>query len=57
MEKWKRKIMKKLSEKIQEDIRTYIEHCVSSGHILNEDMQHCDDICQIVVNNFKTLEQ
>tara|TARA_Y100000310_G_C20599080_1_gene772047 strand:- start:940 stop:1125 length:186 start_codon:yes stop_codon:yes gene_type:complete len=48
--------IKNVREQIQEDIRSYIDIQENSKYlVLPEEMT--DDLCQIVVDNFKKLEE
>ena len=43
-------------EQIQEDIRTYVEAQFAYDDESGEAQELCDHLCQIVVDNFKKLE-
>ena len=44
-------------EQIQEDIRSYVEAQFAYDDESGEAQELCDHVCQIVVDNFKTLEK
>ena len=44
------------SEQIQEDIITYMSDKFSTGAWRTESLNWDDDLCQIVVDNFKKME-
>ena len=47
--------MKKLREQIQEDIMTYMNPLLDNDYEFTN--LNVDDLCQIVVDNFKKLEE
>jgi len=49
--------IKNVREQIQEDIRTYLEAQFAYDDESGEAQELCDHVCQIVVDNFKTLEK
>ena len=48
--------IKNTKEQIQEDIRSYLEVLYAYDDDKEEARELCDHLCQIVVNNFKKLE-
>ncbi len=48
--------MRNVREQIQEDIRTYLEAQFAYDDESGEAQELCDHLCQIVVDNFKKLE-
>ena len=50
------KSKEEVREQIQEDIRAYVEALYAYDDDEGEAQELCDDLCQIVVNNFKKVE-
>tara|TARA_B100000674_G_scaffold258141_1_gene212936 strand:+ start:3792 stop:3950 length:159 start_codon:yes stop_codon:yes gene_type:complete len=46
-----------VSEQIQEDVRTYVEAQFAYDDESGEAQELADHLCQIVVDNFKKLEE
>jgi hypothetical protein len=50
-------VIKEVKEQLQEDVITYMEGYTAPFTFTDEDKQSVmDDVCDIVVNNFKRLE-
>lgn len=48
--------IRNVREQIQEDIRSYLDVVYAYDEDKDEAQELCDHLCQIVVNNFKKLE-